>query len=125
MAVTHLTALRNIRADATDDHVNTGVGTAKLRLRAGSSTIVDFNLPNPAFGAAVSGAISLNGLPVDATAAATGTVDNAQVINRNGDVSFSCSVTGISGGGDIEVSNVSIASGQECTLETFSYTDAP
>lgn len=125
MAVTHLEALRNTRANATDDHVNTGAGTAKLRLRGGTTTIVDFDLPNPAFGAAASGTIAMNGLPINATAVAAGTVDNAQVINRNGDVSFSMSVTGIGGGGDLEVSNVSIASAQECTLESFTYTDAP
>ncbi len=121
MSVTHETALRSALANAVDDRINTGSGTAKLRLRDGTTTVVDFDLQNPAFGDAVSGVITLEGVPIPAVAAATGEVDNAQVIDRDGTVSISCSVTGSGGGGDIEVSNVNIAIGQDCSLEDLSY----
>lgn len=122
MAVTHDTALRSTLADAVDARINTGSGTAKVRLRASTTTIVDFDLDNPAFGAASSGVITLAGVPIEATAGATGVVDNAQILDRDGSAAVACSVTGIGGGGDIEVSNVNIASGQDCTLESLTYT---
>jgi hypothetical protein len=121
MAVTHDTAMRSALADAVDSRINTGGGTAKVRLRQGSTTVVDFNLPNPAFGDAVAGVITLNGVPIAAQAAAAGVVDNAQILDRAGVAPIACSVTGIGGGGDIEVSNVNIALSQDCSLEGLTY----
>ena len=125
MSVTHATAVRSALADLIDTLVNTGSGTAKVRLRDGSSTIVDFELGDPAFGAASSGVITLNDTPIAATASASGDVDNAQMLDQDGSVILSCSVTGTGGGGDIEVSNVSIANGQDCSLTSLTYTAAP
>lgn len=125
MSVTHVTAVRNGLADYIDNYINT-TGSAnaggKLRLRDGTSTIVDFAFSNPAFGAASSGAITLADTPIAATAGASGDVDNAQILDRDEAVVLSCSVTGVGGGGDIEVSNVSIANGQDCSLTGLSYT---
>jgi hypothetical protein len=125
MSVTHVTAVRSALADKVDDLINTGGGTAKVRLRATTTTIVDFNLANPAFGNAASGVITLASVPIAATAGASGSVDNAQILDRGGSVVLSCSVTGSGGGGDIEVSNVSIANGQDCSLTSLTYTAAP
>lgn len=121
MAVTHDVAMRNVLADVVDDRINTGSGAAKVRLRASTTTIVDFDLPNPAFGSASGGAIVLNGIPIDATAAAAGVVDNAQILDRNGAAVITCSVTGVGGGGDIVVTNVNITSGQACSLDSLTY----
>lgn len=126
MAVTHLMALRTILADAVDAHVNTGSGTALVRLRDSTVTIVDFELSNPAFGNAVNGVITLNDTPIeDVPAAADGEVDNAQIVNRNGDVSLACSVTQTGMGGDIEMDNTNVAELQECTLVSLTYEAAP
>lgn len=124
MSVTHATAVRSAIADLIDTLVNTGAGTSKLRLRDGTVTIVDFNLSDPAFGAASSGVITLNSTPIAATAGASGDVDNAQLLDQDGSVVLSCSVTGTGGGGDIEVSNVSIANGQDCSLTSLTYAAA-
>jgi hypothetical protein len=125
MSVTHITAVRNLLADAIDNYINT-TGTTnaggKLRLRASTTTIVDFVLANPAFGAAASAVITLAGTPIAATAGASGSVDNAQLLDRDEAVVLSCSVTAPGGGGDIEVSNVSIANGQDCSLTSLTYT---
>lgn len=125
MTIAHLAALRTILADAVDTHVNTGAGTAKVRFRASSTTIVDFNLSNPAFGNAVVGVITLNSVPIATTAVASGVVDNFQIVNRNGDITLSGSVTGAGGGGDIEASNTNIANGQDCSLDSLTYAAAP
>ena len=121
MSVTHATAVRSALADLIDTLVNTGSGTAKLRLRDGTTTIVDFDLADPAFGAASSGVITLASTPIAATAAASGDVDNAQLLDQDAGVVLSCSVTATGGGGDIEVSNVSIANGQDCSLTSLTY----
>lgn len=121
MAITHATATRNAIADAVDDQVNSGSGTAKLRLRDGTTTIVDFDLSNPAFGNASDGDIDLNGTPISGTAAATGVVDGFQLLDRDGGVVLSGTVTATSGGGDIEVTNTNVASGQDCSLTSLTY----
>lgn len=125
MTISHLTALRTILADAVDAHVNTGAGTAKVRIRDGSTTLVDFDLANPAFGAAAAGIITLDGTPIETTAVASGDADNFQIINRNGDISLSGSVSATGLGGDIEATNINIANGQDVSLDSLTYAAAP
>ncbi len=125
MTIAHLTAVRNVLADAVDNYINTtGGGTAKLRIRDGSTTIVDFDLANPAFGAAASGVITVSGsLPIAAVAVASGEVDGFQLLARDGtSVVVSGTVTATGGGGDIEVTNINVASGQDCELDSLTYT---
>jgi hypothetical protein len=122
MSITHVTALRSAIADLVDTTVNTGAGTAKLRIRDGSTTLVDFDLQNPAFGAAASGVITLQGTPIAAQAVADGEADNFQILDRNGGLVLSGSVTATSGGGDIEVTNTNIATDQDCSLDSLTYT---
>lgn len=122
MTITHLTDTRTKLADLIDDEVNLGAGTAKVRIRDATTTLVDFNLSNPAFGAAVAGVITLNSTPISATAVADGDADNFQLIDRNGDIIISGSVTATGLGGDIETTNISIANGQDCSLDSLTYT---
>lgn len=126
MAVTHATALRTVLADAADNYINTtGSSTAELRLLDSATLIVSFDLQNPAFGAASSGIITLEGTPIAAVAEADGEVDNATITNRTPTASIFCSVSASGMGGDIEVSNVNIANLQDCTLESLTYEAAP
>lgn len=122
MSITHVTALRSAIADLVDTTVNTGSGTAVLRVRDGSTTVVDFELSNPAFGSASSGVITLADTPIEEQAEAAGEVDNFQILDRDGTLVLSGSVTGSGGGGDIEVSNVNIALNQDCSLDSLTYT---
>lgn len=121
-AITHATATRNAISDAVDAHINTGGGTAVLKIRQSTTDLVSFNLQNPAFGASSSGTITLAGVPIAATAGAAGTADGFQILDRGGALVLSGSVTGNGGGGDIEVSNTSIANGQSCSLTALTYT---
>lgn len=121
MALTHVVAVRNSLADLIDDLVNTGSGTAKFRFRASTTTIVDISLQNPAHGAASSGTISVAGVPLNANATGTGNVDNFQVLDRNGGIVYSGTVTATGGGGDITINNISVNTGQNVELTTFAY----
>jgi hypothetical protein len=110
-ATTIATAARDAQADAFDALINTGGGTAVLRLRNSTTTLVTFNLSNPAFGASSSGAITLSGVTISATAAAgTATaVDNYQILDRGGTVQWTGGVTG----------SDTITSGQTCNLTSL------
>lgn len=110
-ATTIATAARDAQADAFDTLVNTGGGTAVLRLRNSTTTLVSFNLSNPAFGASSSGAITLSGVTISATASAgTATaVDNYQILDRGGAVVWTGSVSG----------SDTITSGQTCNLSSL------
>lgn len=108
------TAARNAQADAFDDLVNTGAGTATLLLRNSTTTLVTFNLQNPAFGAASTGVITLQGTTLSTTASAgtASSVDNYQIKDRGGNVVWGGVVTG----------SDTITSGQTVQLSSFTIT---
>ena len=129
MPVTHSNAARDAINDALDAVINAGSANAsgQLVLLDGATDIVVFDLANPAFGASSAGTLTLDvgGSGIDANAIATGEVDSAEIRDRDEDPHIFCSVGGVGSGADIEVSNVSIATAQDCTLESLSYTAAP
>jgi hypothetical protein len=108
------TASRNAMANAFNTLVNTGAGTASIRLLNGATVLVTFPLPNPAFGAAATGTITLLGTPINATAVAgTATIPNGfEIVDRGGAVVASGPVTT----GD------AITSGQTVTLSSYTLT---
>jgi len=125
MAITHVTALRNVLADAVDNYINTTGSTdagGDIVIRASTTILVTFALSNPAFGAASSGVVTGSSLPKNANATAGGTADNFLLRDRDNATALSGSVTATGGGGDIQVSNTSIANGQACQLDTLTYT---
>ena len=95
-ATTIATTARNAQADAFDDLINTGAGTATLKLRNSTTTLATFNLSNPAFGSASTGAITLSGTTISTTASAgsASSVDNYQILDRGGTVQWTGAVTG-------------------------------
>lgn len=128
MAVTHITALRTVLADAVDNYINT-TGSADasgdLSIRDGATNLVIFILANPAFGAAVAGVITLLGVPIAQNAIAAGVASSFLIRDRDNATVLSGSVTATGGGGDITVSNTSIANLQPCTLDSLTYTAPP
>lgn len=126
MAVTHVTALRNAIADQVDAYLNTTGATdasADLQIQDASNVVlVEFTLQNPAFGAAASSVITLNGVPIAATAGAAGTASKGRIRDRANADAILFSVTATGGGGDVTVSNTSIANGQACSLTSLTYT---
>lgn len=125
-------------ADAVVDRVDVGAGTAHLRLYSGAqpadadsapvgTLLAEFDLPNPAFGAANSSGVATGlGVPLSTTGesgAGAGTAaQSCRVVNRNGDTVFDGSVTASGGGGQVELDNVSIANGQTVNLSSLTYT---
>ena len=125
MALTHAASVRNSLANVVGDAVDVGGGTSHLRLLDSSTTIVEFDLSNPAFDTAPAtsaGVITLQSVPIETTADADGELDNFTIVDRAGTQVLAGSVTAVGMGGDIEVTNVNVATGQDCSIESLTYT---
>ena len=125
MALTHVTALRNAIADAVDNYLNTTGSTdagGDLVIKDAAVILSTHAFANPAFGAASSGVITLASVPIDASAGNTGTADAFAIRDRDNADAITGTVTATSGGGDIEVTNTSITSGQTVSLTSLTYT---
>lgn len=128
MAITHTTAVRNVLADTFDDQVNAGTTDAggDVVISDNPTVVVTITFQNPAFGAAATGVITLAGVPLSNTASATGAaVDEFIIQNRDNTQVLDGTVTVTSGGGDIEVNNTSINSGQTVEITSMTYTAPP
>lgn len=115
------TAALNAACNAVVDLIDVGSGTATCVFYAGGvggTTLATFNLPNPAFGSASSGAAALNGTPLTATAAATGTANAYGFEDRDGTQVWSGTVG--TSGTEITMDSVSITSSQSVNLNSYS-----
>lgn len=121
MALTLETNLRNALADAIDDLVNTGAGTATLLFEtSGDVEVATINLQNPAFGAAAAGVITLAGVPLQDASATGGTVSQFSIFNRNATKVLEGTVS--TSGADINITSTSIAASEVVQLTSFTIT---
>jgi len=123
MSLVHTTTVRNTLADAIDDAVNQGSGAGNIIVMESDDTVLsEITLDDPAFGAASSGTITLAGVPLEDTSAdATGTAAKFQFRDSDDTEIFEGTITATGGGGDIEIDNTSIASGQIVRLTSYTY----
>ena len=135
MAVLRLsTAARNAAASAVAvGQMVLGTGTAVLQIRSGAqpatpdttasgTLLATVSLPNPAFGTPATGVSALLGTPITAAFVAAGTAGHFRVLNRNGDAVMDGDITVTGGGGTLQLSNVTIASGVDVVITGTSYT---
>jgi hypothetical protein len=122
------TGIKNSVTDSFAALFNSG----KLRIYTGSqpasgddaasgTLLVEITLPNPAFGAASGGVASKAGT-WQANATASGTAGWARKLNGALSMNIDYAVTITGGGGDMEVQNTNIASGQQVTVTTATLT---
>lgn len=116
MATTLETVAQNAGCDGIVDLADGGT----LVIQEATTDLAEFTLQSPAFSAASSGTATLEGTTLSTTADADGTADSFEVRDSGSAVLWSGSVTETGGGGDIEIDNTSINSGQ--TVELTSYT---
>lgn len=132
MAIQLSTAVRNARLD----QIETTVGvSAVLKIRTGAqpanvaaadtgTVLATLSLPSDWMGAAASGTKSKAGTWQDTSADATGTAAHFRLYASDGTTAhMQGSVTATGGGGDIELDNTSIATGQQVTITQFDLTD--
>lgn len=132
MATRIADAARNAAADAIVDSIDAGAAAGTLKIYTGTqpadaddadagTLLVTITLSDPAYGAAAAGAAALSGTP-SGTAVATGTAGYFRVEDSNGANVFDGSITATAGGGDLELDNTSIASGQTVTISSLGFT---
>ena len=128
MALQYSTTVRNAQLD----QVETTIGTTPImRIRSGAApadcatadsgtVLATINLPSDWMAAAAAGAKAKSGTWQDASADATGTAAHFRIYDSGGSTChIQGTVTGTGGGGDLEVDNVSFASGQQFTVNSF------
>jgi hypothetical protein len=133
MAVNLSTTVRNARLD----QIETTIGTSViLRIYSGTKPtacadtatgdlLAEMTLPSDWMAAASSGSKAKAGTWSDASANGTGTAGYFRILESTGTTChLQGTVTGTGGGGDLELDNTSIATGQAVTISTFSITDA-
>lgn len=132
MAIQLSVGVRNARLDA----IETAVGaSAKLKIFSGSppancaagnsgTELAHMDLPSDYMAAAASGAKAKTGTWEDTAATATGTAGHFRLYATDGTTChLQGTVTATSGGGDLELDNVSIATGQRVTITGLTLTD--
>lgn len=113
------------------DLVDVGAGTAKLQLWSGSrpatvggspagTKLAEFNLPDPAFGAASAGVATANAI-TDTTGLASGTVGFARVLDEDGNALWDNDDVGV-GSGQIQLNTLSISSGVDVSVTSWTVT---
>jgi hypothetical protein len=132
MSIQLAVSTRNARLDA----IETDIGTDPLlKIRTGAppadcatadsgTVLASMTLPTDWLAAAASGAKDKSGTWSDSSADATGTAAHFRIYTSGGVCKLQGTVTATGGGGDMELDNTSIASGQNVTVTGFTLTDA-
>jgi hypothetical protein len=116
MAITLSTTARNAANNATTALVNGG----NLVILQGATVLCTIPLSATAFGSSTNGAATANGLPLSASASGTGTADSYRVENSSA-TSIWTGTVGV-GTGDLQLTSLSINSGQTVTVTSWTHT---
>jgi hypothetical protein len=120
--------------DAVADRADAGAGAATLEIREGAqpadaddaatgTVLATFTLNDPAFDAASGGSCALDVDPaISDTADASGTAGWFRIKDSNGVTVVDGDITATGGGGDIELDNTSINSGQTVNITGYTLT---
>lgn len=129
MAIQYSVGVRNAKLDAIETTVGvsptlvifSGTMPASTATANSGTVLVTMTLPSDWMSAASAGAKAKLGTWEDASADATGTAGYFRIFGGGTcHMQGNCSSTG--GGGDMELDNTSIASGQQVTVSTFTIT---
>jgi len=128
MAITLTTNARNAACNGIVDLVDAGAGAGTIEIKTAASTVAGtseaatLTFADPAFGNAATGVASLASAMTDDTAATGGTASDYTVFDSNGAAVWQGSVTATAGGGDLELSSVTIGAGDTVSISTFTLT---
>jgi hypothetical protein len=122
MALTHTTTVRNTLATAIATAVDQGSGAGQLVIMtSGDVEVATLTFSDPAFGAASSGAITANAITADSSATG-GTAALFKVVDSDATEIYRGTVTATGGGGDLELSSVTIAATDTVSVSSLVYT---
>lgn len=132
MAIKMSVTVRNARLDAIETAIGT---TAVLKIRTGApptniadadsgTVLAALTLPSDWMAAASGGSKAKSGTWSDTSADDTGTAGHFRVYASDGTTQhIQGTITATGGGGDMELDNTSINSGQTVTITSFTLTD--
>lgn len=131
MAVQLSVAVRNARLDGIEStigtaptlEIRTGAQPANCAAADSGTLLASMTLPSDWMNAASGGTKTLAGTWQDLSADAPGTAAHFR-IKQGATCGMQGSVTATGGGGDLELSSVSITAGQSVTITAFTLTDA-
>ena len=132
MVVRLSTAGRNAATDAVVDLIDAGAAAGKIEIRTGAqpatgetaasgTLLATVTLADPAFGASATGTATGTD-PAAVDPVATGTAGWFRVLDSNNGKVFDGSVTATGGGGDMTLSNTSLAPGISTDITSLTYT---
>jgi len=130
MTIALSTAVRNAELDVIESTIG---ASAVLKIRTGAppgigsadsgTVLATMNLPADWMAAASGGSKALSGTWEDASADADGTAGHFRIYATDGTTQhIEGTITATSGGGDMELDNVVLATGQTVTITTFTLT---
>lgn len=132
MTLQYSVSTRNAKLDAIESTIST---TPIMKIRTGSvpancaaadtgTVVATLTLPSDWMAAASSGSKGKSGTWQDTSADATGTAAHFRIYDSGGTTChIQGTVTATGGGGDMVVDNVSFASGQSFTVNSFTISD--
>jgi len=132
MGIQFSTAVRNARADAIESVIGasailkifTGAKPADCAAADSGTVLATMNLPADWMSSAASGVKSLLGSWQDSSADASGTAGYFRIYASNGTTcGLQGTVTATGGGGDIQLSTVTIVAGQSITITNETITE--
>lgn len=132
MTLRVIESLRNAACDAVVDGIDTGTGGGTVELYTGSppaaitdatseSLICAFSLDEPAFGDAVGGVASANGLPKTQASNVDGEIGWARVLDEDGNPLWDEDDVSTSGSSAITVNTTTVSSGVDVELQSYDF----
>lgn len=123
MTVSHVVALRNTLGDAAVDSIDVGSTDANgdiVYQTSGDVEVATLGFSATAFGASAIGIATANAVSSD-TNATGGIAAKFKFQDRDNVQKISGSITATGGGGDIEISNVTIGAGVTVSISSLTY----
>ena len=122
MAITHATAARNAAADAVLNLIDAGASAGTLEFQtSGDVEVATLTFSDPAYAAAVAGVAQENAITND-TNATGGTIAKFRIFDSNSNEIINGTVTATGGGGDIELSTITVNPGDSVSVTDLPYT---
>ena len=123
MAVVYTTAVKNVRLNAVTTAIGT-TGVLEIGTTGMATVLATIPLANPAAPAAASGVLTFTMPQSDVSADATGTAAAARIRTATGGTDVVTGLTVGTSGTDIVLDNLSIATGQQVTINSATITHA-
>lgn len=123
MAVIYTTAVKNSRLNAVTTAIGT-TGVLEIGTTGMATVLATIPLGNPAAPAATSGVLTFTMPQSDSAADATGTAAAARIRTSSGGTDVVTGLTVGTSGTDVILDNLSIATGQQVTINSATITHA-